>query len=247
MKYCLISDIHGNRDALKVVFDHIEDQQIDEIISLGDVYYGSFNPEGVEQLLHHHSVRYVMGNMDTTLLNDEKSAPIKAFVLKEVSSQTIKGMESWPKSLELSDDIIAFHGSNVALNDYLLHKVVNGNLIMKTENEIEVSLQDIKQSIIFCGHSHQPSIVEVNGKVVINPGSIGLQAFESKNESGKYASETGSGFARYSIVTVVDGKVLEVTNHCLSYDCSNNAETSILLGRTDYSKWMKSGFRGGDN
>lgn len=38
------------------------------------------------------------------------------------------------------------------------------------------STQNIEQKIIVCGHTHIPRVVYLaNGKIIINPGSVGLQ------------------------------------------------------------------------
>lgn len=42
-------------------------------------------------------------------------------------------------------------------------------------------LQNIEQKIIVCGHTHIPRVVYLaNGKIIINPGSVGLPAYKDE-------------------------------------------------------------------
>lgn len=46
MKYAVISDIHGNKEALSAVFKNIKDQKVDSTLNFGDsplALVGTFN------------------------------------------------------------------------------------------------------------------------------------------------------------------------------------------------------------
>lgn len=44
MKTAVLSDIHGNKDALKAVLEDIKYRSIDKIYNLGDTLYGPLFP-----------------------------------------------------------------------------------------------------------------------------------------------------------------------------------------------------------
>ncbi|WP_369593419.1 metallophosphoesterase family protein [Lysinibacillus pakistanensis] len=44
MKIAVLSDIHGNKEALKTVLDDIQQRNIDSIYNLGDTLYGPLFP-----------------------------------------------------------------------------------------------------------------------------------------------------------------------------------------------------------
>jgi hypothetical protein len=54
-----------------------------------------------------------------------------------------------------------------------------------------------------------------SGKMIINPGSVGLQAYED-DIPYKHSMESGSPHARYSIITKKDGDI-EVENIVIPY------------------------------
>ena len=62
MRLAIISDIHGNFEAFKSVLESIEQQNVDDIISLGDnIGYGP-EPEAVVDLLRQRQITSIKGN-----------------------------------------------------------------------------------------------------------------------------------------------------------------------------------------
>ena len=70
MKRAIISDIHGNLEALKSVLEHIRDQDADEIYCLGDVIGYGPNPCECLDLVIENSVVALLGNHDQGALFD---------------------------------------------------------------------------------------------------------------------------------------------------------------------------------
>lgn len=69
MKVAVISDIHGNYQALEAVLEDIERQQVREIVSLGDnIGYGP-EPDRVVATLADRGIASVMGNHELALLD----------------------------------------------------------------------------------------------------------------------------------------------------------------------------------
>ena len=64
MRYAIISDIHGNIEALNAVFDHIETKDVDEIICLGDIVGYGPNPNECIELVKSGCSKVILGNHD---------------------------------------------------------------------------------------------------------------------------------------------------------------------------------------
>jgi predicted phosphodiesterase len=58
------------------------------------------------------------------------------------------------------------HGTPKSNNDILDSR--------RSDEEINVIVKDIEEDIILCGHSHHSFYKEINGKKIINVGSVGL-------------------------------------------------------------------------
>lgn len=69
MKFGIISDIHGNLEALQVVLQEIKKEDCNEIIFLGDIVGYGANPNECIELLRQERVVGVAGNHDYAVLN----------------------------------------------------------------------------------------------------------------------------------------------------------------------------------
>ena len=68
MKYAIISDIHGNVEALKNVLTHLESEEISQIICLGDVVGYGPKPNECVELVKERTDVCLMGNHDHAVL-----------------------------------------------------------------------------------------------------------------------------------------------------------------------------------
>lgn len=76
--------------------------------------------------------------------------------------------------------------------------------LYKTHTERDSGMGETKFSIILCGHSHVPGVVEMSNHVlIVNPGSVGLQAYRD-DFIEPHITETGSPHAKYSILAYQD-------------------------------------------
>jgi len=88
VRTAVISDIHGNAEALRAVLDHIAAQSVDRIVCLGDIV--GYGPDPLEcvDLVREHCAWALMGNHDFGVLyeptNFNPSAEASAFWTRSV-------------------------------------------------------------------------------------------------------------------------------------------------------------------
>ena len=70
MRQALISDIHGNLEALQAVLSDIASQNVDEILCLGDIVGYGPNPCECLDLVMKKTALTIMGNHDQAALFD---------------------------------------------------------------------------------------------------------------------------------------------------------------------------------
>ena len=70
MRRALISDIHGNLEALEVVLDDIKAQGIEEIFCLGDIIGYGPNPRECIDRVMEHTAMSLLGNHDQGAMFD---------------------------------------------------------------------------------------------------------------------------------------------------------------------------------
>lgn len=175
MKLGLISDVHGNSFAFRAVLEVLEGQ-VEQILFLGDLagYYPFVN-ECAEMCKRCVSVR---GNHDEVLLQclASGSGPTEEYTrrygsalarsLPNLSENARDIIRSWPekRSHQIRNlSIGMYHG---APWDRLNGRVYPDFADWSRFDECE-------ESVVLLGHTHYPFVKQLEGKLVINPGSVG--------------------------------------------------------------------------
>lgn len=176
MKIGIISDVHGNDIALKAVIDRFKNELVEGIIYLGDLVAGGPNPKNTLELLKHQNiVSWIKGNTDCKyeeiLMNNDhhELQEYYLYALGELSYEDLEYLTNKPKQEVVTlkgYDILCVHGSPRNIMEKMGKEVDKDKLLMMIEG--------VKSNIILCGHSHFPSIVELDDKVVVNAGSVGF-------------------------------------------------------------------------
>ena len=176
MRILVISDIHGNLDALKSVFSDAGDY--DTVICAGDITgYGAYPAECI-QLISLAKFYTVRGNHDDavgelcSLDNDwfHDEARISIDIHRNL---LIEKEKSWLRNLPLTLNlefnnrkISVFHGSPTQpLTSYVYPHDM--------ENYAHLYLGHTASDYVVLGHTHIPYIVHRADGTVFNPGSVG--------------------------------------------------------------------------
>lgn len=239
MNVAVLSDIHGNKDALKAVLDDIQQRNIVSIYNLGDILYGPLFPLETYDLLKGMDIKSVSGNCDRILLQASSDNLTAQYVIDMLENEHKNWLNNLPFSIQ-TEDFYFCHASPKSDEQYLLHDITLNDAILKQPQDIMNLVKEIPQNIIFCGHSHLSDIVYLpNGKVIVNPGSVGLPAYEEE-EPFYYKMESGTPFANYTIVEKRDGRwIFEQIN--ITYDVTDAIKQSEKLNRPDWACALKFG------
>ncbi len=65
--------------------------------------------------------------------------------------------------------------------------------------EVAERLGAVSAPLVLCGHTHMPRLARSGATLVVNPGSVGLPAFDDTNPY-PHRMETGSPHARWALV-----------------------------------------------
>lgn len=242
----VISDVHGNRWALNAVMEDIRRRWLSNIVNLGDCLFGPLDPAGTADLLMSLDIPTVSGNQDREIIDrsipDEQSHTLKS-VRGVLSSKQIVWLESHPPILDINNGLTLFHGTPEDDVEYLIRCVSNSGLEDRPVGEIEERVAGLTSEVILCGHDHLPGEVRLSdGRLVVNPGSVGLQAY-TDDDPHDHVVQTGSPHARYAILSDgEDGWQVEFV--AVEYDWSVAAETADQNGRPDWAEWLRTGRSG---
>ena len=172
MKIVIISDLHGNYEALRSLPDGY-----DELWVLGDLVNYGPEPGEVIDFVRAHSTAVVRGNHDHSIGYDvdprctpryQKMADLtrgySASVLKKDQKEFLRGL---PLKLELKRQDTKF---------YLCHAKPSDPLYGYCPEESEEwakELDQVKGDVLLVGHTHTPFVRQIGDRVVVNPGSLG--------------------------------------------------------------------------
>lgn len=178
-RFAIISDIHGNLEALNRAFEVIDNERVDDIVCLGDtVGYGA-NPAECLKLVRSRCSIILLGNHDAAsidlavanqfTLNAQLSAIWTFGVLDEESKMFLRNL----KPTHPLGEVLFSHGSPYEPEEW--HYVIS-------DFDVREAFRAFTESICFVGHSHIPTIfseqgesdsITRQGRYLVNVGSIG--------------------------------------------------------------------------
>ncbi|MFH0911504.1 MAG: metallophosphoesterase [Planctomycetota bacterium] len=182
MKIALISDIHGNFDALTAVFEDIDRQgDIESVYCLGDIVGYGPEPEACADLVRRRCEVTLMGNHDFAMLHSTLGFnPIAAVSIEYTTERLSPGpaadpvrAERWawfralPERWELGEDLLVHASPRDNLFEYLLPddalydpKKIAGVMRLVARN-------------VFIGHTHRPGILTAEPRFLY-PSELGM-------------------------------------------------------------------------
>lgn len=243
-RFAVLADIHGSSWALEAVLADIRRRGADEVLDLGDILYGPLDPAGTADLHRSAGIVALSGNMDRLLVEPlpEKPTPTLAFSRESLSPEVIAWLAGLPKGLERGG-LRLCHGTPDRDDAYLLEKVTEAGAILRPETEIAGLLGPAAAPVTLCGHSHVPRVIAVRGKLVINPGSVGLPAY-TDDDPWPYVMEAGSPHARYVLLTRSGSQGMggwEIEQILVPYPWKEAAARALSNGRPDWARWIEAG------
>ncbi len=178
VKLAIISDVHGNMDALTAVLDDAREQGVGAFINLGDMVGSGAYPEEVVRTLSGDHFVGVAGNFDLKVLERSRAS-------KKASARSVKGTIIAAAARDLSKESLDFISS---LPMELRLDICGKRLLMVhaspgNPREIlgpavpEERLRELGRiadaDIVLVGHSHRAFVRRVDGVLFANPGSVG--------------------------------------------------------------------------
>jgi putative phosphoesterase len=245
MRIAVVADIHGNVRALRAVMDDIKQLAPDTVVNLGDTVSGPLEAAETADVLMSLAWTTIRGNHDRWLL--EKTPDTMGRSDAAAFADLKNHHHAWLSTLEETatvEDIFLCHGTPSSDTTYMLETVEeDGGVRLATQAEVSRRLGSEHAPIILCGHTHVPRFVRLSdGRTVINPGSVGLQAF-SDLEPHNHSTETGAPHARYAVLERAKAaEPWRTTFRAVAYDWDGAAAGAAKKGREDWAQWLRTGF-----
>lgn len=181
MKYAFISDIHGNATALEAVLENIQKKEVDKIFVLGDLCFRGPEPKRSLEIIRSLNTDVIKGNADEWVVRGihkgevpEKNINImnreRDWTYHQLEKEDIHYLENLPV------DLIVEHGK---LKIHCFHATPNSLIDVVQPSESDEIVQEklmIEREfdLYVYAHIHKPFVRYINGKCIINTGSVGL-------------------------------------------------------------------------
>ena len=204
MKFAVITDIHGNFDALEAVLDDIDSRSnVKKIYNLGDlVGIGHETNKVLDAVFDRDDMEIIAGNHDEavmSIINDtpypkdleDKFYEHHQWIESHMDEDYYEELNSLPRTRELTVEgkkVLFIHYEipndqlEVSIDEQPFSPIVTPSL----ENMSELFSDEDADLIVF-GHNHTVHMYDDKETIYFNPGSVGLN-------NGAYAS--------YGLVTI---------------------------------------------
>jgi predicted phosphodiesterase len=245
MRLGVISDIHGNLPALDAVLADIARRGVDATVNVGDSVSGPLLPAETADRLIPLALPTIRGNHERQLLEFARDAmgPTDRHAADVLRPAHWAWIRATPATLWLGDDVFVCHGVPANDMDYFLHVVDERGVHPADDALVATRAGDCRASLILCGHSHLPRVVRLpDGRTVVNPGSVGLQAFDWDRPLPHVVSN-GSPHARYAVVERVPNG-WSVEQYEVEYDWEPMARLAESNGRPEWAAALRTGALG---
>lgn len=193
MKYAIISDLHGNLEALQAVLDDASDK-VDSVVCLGDIVGYNANPRECLWLVRDTCALVIAGNHDQAACGarayddfNDWAREAMDWTRDQLSAAEVEYLSGLPDTSPFGRGWVAAHGSPRHTDEYLFD-----------EHGFSAAFAGLKRLQpeargCFVGHTHLPMVwaQDASGKVtrvgarsrivtldhtcryILNPGSVG--------------------------------------------------------------------------
>lgn len=159
MRYAIISDVHSNLEAFKVVLSELEKESVGGILFLGDIIGYGPDPNECTKKIKEVTNKVLVGNHDHAavgLTDVSYFNPYAREAIEWTMEELAEEGKSYLSKLPLTgsiNDIFLVHSTPKRPQDW--------NYIFTIEDVIE-NFRYFSQSLCFLGHSHVPVIIEMD-------------------------------------------------------------------------------------
>ena len=186
MKIAIISDIHGNLEALRTCLADIKKRNIDKIFCLGDIVMKGYHMEECVKLIRENCEVVIQGNCDVDVNPDIYTEPkhnIPVELMKKratwlrnsLSQESREYLSNLPFSYEfyMSGSLVRiFHAHPEKKTGIIINEdsyEAKYRMFQPSENTVSQEVADV----VIYGHLHAPFMNKMYNKTLINVGSVG--------------------------------------------------------------------------
>jgi putative phosphoesterase len=236
LRVAVLSDIHGNSAALEAVLADVAGASPDLVVNLGDCLSGPLDAGGTAERLLAARLPTVAGNHDRWLVDrpPEAMGAWERAALPQLAPAHLGWLRTLPATLELAGMLLC-HGTPASDTEPWLDAPGPGGVMALAPAEaVEAAAAGIPGEVLLCGHTHIPRVVRLaDGRLVVNPGSVGCPAWADRRSRPAARAETGAPDARYALIERRGG-AWSAALRTVAYDARPMVALAEAAGEADW-------------
>lgn len=172
MKIAIISDVHGNGEALRALPD-----DFDELWVLGDLVNYGPEPKEIVELVRAKTSVVVRGNHDHSIGYDvdprcgaryyKMAETTRKYTASVVSNEHKKFLRNLPLKAEIKRGETRFYLTHARPSDPLY------GYCPRDSDDWVKEVESVPADVVLVGHTHTPFVRTIGNQLLVNPGSLG--------------------------------------------------------------------------
>lgn len=208
MKIAVISDIHGNLEALKETIKDIERRKVEQIVCLGDIVGKGAYPNECIEIVRKYCDVVIQGNCDRHFTSEHNFEELNEIereriqwnqkVLTKESKEFLRNLPYCYETYISGSLIRMFHATPERDNKAVINQdSIQTKYEMFLPSEKTISQKDA--DVVIYGHIHHQYMDVLYNKTLINVGSVG-NAFNTIRNPNKDSDTRETTRANYLII-----------------------------------------------
>lgn len=188
MRLAVFSDVHGNLSALEAVLVDIAEEQVDELLFVGDLCLVGPRPADCLDRVRDLGCLAVYGNTDDWLLGRQQAPNHLADLAEWTNAQLSACQRSWLDELPFAhtispaandaDSLLIVHANPQDVNQLIFppedEQIARYGRVRQADSELGDLLAGVESNIIVYGHLHIPYIRSWGQKQLVNISSVSM-------------------------------------------------------------------------
>ena len=204
-RIAIISDIHGNLEALKAVLDDIKERNINRIFCLGDIIAKGTHQQECVDLVKENCEVIIRGNCDEYFTSDidlstKKTAEVDRLIWNKnkLNEETRKFLNNLPYCYEfyMSGRLVRLVHAHPEKIDKFAGNIDKIDRLYELVLPSSNTISDKKADVLIYGHIHTPYVQKIYNRMIINVGSVGnaIDVFRNDEKDGDVKNTTVANY-----------------------------------------------------
>lgn len=204
-RIAIISDIHGNLEALKSVLDDIKEKNINRIFCLGDIIAKGTHQQECVDLVKENCEVIIKGNCDEYFTSDidlltKTQSEVDRIIWNKnkLDEKTRKYLSNLPYCYEfyMSGRFVRLVHAHPEKIDKFAGNIDKIDRLYELFLPSSNTISDKKADILIYGHIHTPYVQKIYNRMIINVGSVGnaIDVFRNYEKDGDVKNTTVANY-----------------------------------------------------